>query len=134
MGTLCSGAGNALDKADLLAALLRKAGHTVRYVHGGFDAAKAQQEILSMFGKPPGELPDWDGLAKQAWDKMNMGNLDPQLRAKVHERLSLKAAPEKDPVLLDAARDHWWVEMKGRRGVDAPRSLLQRDAPRHVQR
>lgn len=84
-GTLWSKAGNALDQASLLIALLRASNIPARYVRGTLGTAEAQQLILSMFppvlrivGCPPAD--------------------------------ALKADPANDPKLLAEAKEHYWVE------------------------
>jgi hypothetical protein len=84
-GTLWSKAGNALDQASLMIALLRVSGIKARYVKGTLGTAEAQDVIMSMFppvlrivGCPPAD--------------------------------ALKADPANDPKLLAEAKDHYWVE------------------------
>ncbi len=84
-GTLWSKAGNALDQASLMIALLRASGIKARYVKGTLGTSEAQIVILSMFppvlrivGCPPAD--------------------------------ALKADPANDPKLLAEAKEHYWVE------------------------
>lgn len=84
-GALWSKAGNALDQASLMIALLRASGVKARYVKGALSTAEAQDVIMSMFppvlrivGCPPAD--------------------------------ALKADPANDPKLLAEAKDHYWVE------------------------
>src|SRR5262249_17467650 len=84
-GALWSKAGNALDRASLLVALLRASGFTARYIQGTLTKAQAQTLILSMFegryrvlGCPPAG--------------------------------STQADPANDIALLAIAQDHYWVE------------------------
>jgi hypothetical protein len=51
-GTLWSEAGNSLDQASLLIAILRGSGVPARYRHGTLSVARAQELILSMFHEP----------------------------------------------------------------------------------
>jgi hypothetical protein len=51
-GTLWSEAGNSLDQASLLIAMLRGSGIPARYRHGTLSVARAQELILSMFHEP----------------------------------------------------------------------------------
>jgi uncharacterized membrane protein len=85
-GTLWSGAGNALDKASLLIALLRVSGIPARYATGTLDDAHARQLILSMF--PP---------------ILRSGGVVPEGATQLSE-------PADDPQLLDEVREHYWVE------------------------
>ncbi len=84
-GTLWSKAGNALDRASLLVALLRASGFTAQYVQGTLTTAQEQSLILSMFqsqyrvlGRPPAG--------------------------------SALADPANDPNLQAIAGDHYWVQ------------------------
>ncbi len=84
-GTLWSKAGNALDQASLMIALLRASNIPARYVKGTLGTAEAQIVILSMFppvlrivGCPPAD--------------------------------ALKADPANDPKLLAETKEHYWVE------------------------
>ena len=93
-GTLWTKAGNALDQASLLVALLRTSGIPARYVHGTLDTAQAQQLILSMF--PPilrvvGCVP-----------------ADAE-----------RADPANDPRLLEETKEHYWVEFDDGSGFRA---------------
>lgn len=85
-GTLWSQAGNALDQASLLIALLRVSGIPAWYVQGTLDRARAQELIASMFLPAPyrvvGFVPD-----------------DAE-----------KSDPVNDPALIAEAQQHFWVE------------------------
>jgi uncharacterized membrane protein len=84
-GTLWSAAGNSLDKASLLIAMLRASGIPSRYRHGALNKSLAQQLILSMFPATTqltGHIPAGTQLAD----------------------------PANDPTLLGETTDHWWVE------------------------
>ncbi|HSN77821.1 MAG TPA: transglutaminase domain-containing protein, partial [Anaerolineae bacterium] len=84
-GALWSEAGNAVDQASLLIALLRASGVPARYLHGPLSTANAQTLVGSLFPAPSGT-----------------GGLAPT------------GGPLADPVtssaLLDPTHDHWWVE------------------------
>ena len=84
-GTLWSAAGNALDKSNLLIAMLRASGVPARYRHGALDQAHAQQLILSMFPTPT----------------RTVGYVPPGTPA---------SDPANDATLLAESEDHWWVE------------------------
>lgn len=84
-GTLWSKAGNALDQASLLIALLRASGIPARYVRGTLSDANAKTLILSMFPNPLRVL----------------GCLDPDVEV---------ADPANDPQLLAETREHYWVQ------------------------
>ena len=90
-GTLWSKAGNALDRASLLIALLRASGFTARYVQGTLGPGPAGTLILSMF----------------------------QGRFRVLGCLpagSVRADPANDPTLLAIVQAHAWVEFSGSAG------------------
>ena len=85
-GTLWSNAGNALDQASLLIALLRASGVPARYAQGTLSDSLSQELILSMFPSPTrvvGCPPD-----------------DVE-----------RADPANDSQLLTETRDHYWVEL-----------------------
>jgi len=88
-GTLWSDAGNSLDQASLLIALLRGQGIGARYVRGTLDEADAKVLITSMF--------------------------DPELMAQavgyIPEEYE-KADPVNDADLIAEVTDHWWVELE----------------------
>ena len=93
-GTIWSEAGNSLDQASLLIALLRAQGIPARYAHGTLTDEKAEELILSMFpvytsvvGCPAADTP--------------------------------RSAPTDDPELLTEAREHYWVEFEDSTGVIA---------------
>lgn len=84
-GTEWSQAGNSLDQANLLVAMLRGNSIPARYRHGTLADVRARELILSMFpttGAVVGYVPDGTETAD----------------------------PGSDPDLLAEARDHWWVE------------------------
>jgi hypothetical protein len=84
-GTLWSEAGNSLDQASLLIAMLRGSGIPARYRHGTLSTERAQELILSMFPEPQGTI----------------GHIPPGTEV---------ADPANDPQLLEETVDHWWVE------------------------
>jgi len=85
-GTLWNNAGNALDQASLLIALLRAAGVPAQYVQGTLPDPIAQELILSMFPKPTRIV----GCPPNDVER---------------------ADPANDPQLLDETREHYWVEL-----------------------
>ncbi len=84
-GTLWSAAGNSMDKASLLIALLRANGIPASYRHGTLSEALAQSVILSMF-------PDLAGVGGYITSD------------------AFTADPANADVLLAEASDHWWVQ------------------------
>lgn len=94
-GALWSEAGNSLDQASLLIALLRAQGIGARYVHGTLSTNDARSLIRSMFdpvvaANAVGYIPD---------------------RYPVYD-------PEADPGLLRSSMDHWWVELENGTQLD----------------
>ena len=87
-GALWSNAGNALDQASLLIALLRISGIPARYAQGTLAKDKAQELIASMFLPAPyrvvGFVPDG----------------------------AEKSDPVNDPALIAEAQQHFWVEFQ----------------------
>src|SRR5581483_6428728 len=84
-GTLWSKAGNALDRASLLVALLGAAGIPARYVEGSIPAALQKQLILSMVPN------DYQVAGCQPVTAQH-------------------ADPANDAGLLSQVSDHFWVE------------------------
>jgi transglutaminase-like putative cysteine protease len=87
-GTLWSSAGNALDQASLMIALLRASGIPAEYVSGQLPDALSQELILSIF-------PNYTRI---------LGLVDPGI---------LVSDPINDPELLAEVRDHFWVSFDG---------------------
>ncbi len=84
-GTLWSAAGNSLDQASLLIAMLRANGVPARYAHGPLSLPLAQELIRSMFPEPVevvGHVPSDAAVSD----------------------------PVNDPILLAETQDHWWVQ------------------------
>jgi hypothetical protein len=84
-GTLWSAAGNSVDKASLLIAMLRRAGIPSSYRHGTLDDGQAQQLLLGMFPEPQSLI----------------GHISSDIEI---------ADPANDPELLLTAKNHWWVQ------------------------
>jgi hypothetical protein len=84
-GTLWSKAGNALDQASLMVALLRASGIPARYAQGTLPDNLAQKLILSMFPSPTRIV----GCPPENAERSD---------------------PANDPQLLTEAKEHYWVE------------------------
>ncbi|WP_019866566.1 PKD domain-containing protein [Methylovulum miyakonense] len=93
-GTLWSKAGNALDKASLLVALLRVSGIQARYAQGTLADALSKQIINSMFKMPLNVVGCPDENAPRSTPDTNAG-------------------------LLTEARGHFWVEYNNGSGFQA---------------
>ena len=108
-GTLWSMAGNALDQASLLIAMLRACGYAARYATGTLPDGRAQQLIGSMFppvlgavgGVDPETFPEVDGFEGDVM-LLEFGRNAPGA--------DVISDPENDPELLETARRHAWVE------------------------
>jgi len=85
-GTLWSNAGNALDQASLIIALLRASGIPARYAQGSLSNELSQQLILSMFPNPTRVV----GCPPDDAERADSAN---------------------DPLLLNETREHFWVEL-----------------------
>ncbi len=92
-GTLWSQAGNALDRASLLMALLKAAGYSPQYVQGKLSKVQAQSLIVAMF------------QGTYAFT----GCLPPG---------SAVADPANDPTLLGIVENHYWVQYNGGTNLD----------------
>jgi transglutaminase-like putative cysteine protease len=84
-GTLWSGAGNSLDEASLMVALLRASGVEARYVQGPLSDSLSQDLVLSMF-------PEYIRV---------LGCLEPDVEV---------SNPANDTQLLADTRSHFWVQ------------------------
>jgi transglutaminase-like putative cysteine protease len=123
-GTLIANAGNAWDKATLLAALLRHHGREVRFARGRLGADRAAALVTKMFDEagrqrpvPAIALPD--GVTAQA--KAMQARIESRWRAAQADLLSAldrggvalgRSAPVADSVLIEEAADHAWVEYR----------------------
>ena len=107
-GVLRTSAGNALDRASLLVALLRACGIPARWAAGTLAPPQARLLIESMF----------DGLAPRTVGGLDLPALSPTVASDLTSVLlepaqllpgaGVLASPADDPVLLaDAARHHW---------------------------
>lgn len=108
-GTLWSMAGNALDQASLLVAMLRACGVPARYAAGTLNVPDAQELIVSMFppvarvvgGLQPANLPALEDI------DLNQFFLNASQYAPGAEEPS---DPANDPELRDETQAHHWVE------------------------
>lgn len=99
-GTLWSQAGNALDQASLLIALLRASGVPAHYVRGTLSDDLSKSLILSMFPPP-----------------LRVVGCPPDD--------AVRADPANDPQLLAETREHYWVELDTGGGFQAADPTLE---------
>ncbi len=109
-GTLLAGAGNALDRAWLLATLLQRAGHRVRFAMGTLSSAQAEELVRWGFSPrhaPSGPQPFLDAIAERSASHFLL--LGDALDAAGFR------APSEDPrqweEAVRAAREHAWVQV-----------------------
>lgn len=123
-GTLIARAGNAWDKAALLADLLRHHGREVRFARGRLAPDRAAAQVARMFDEAnrpskaaPIALPDAvlaQGRALQARIESRWRRAHADLLAALDRGgVALgKSAPVPDAVLIDEASDHAWIEYR----------------------
>ena len=93
-GTMWSEAGNSLDQASLLIALLRAQGIACRYVRGTLADEDIKTLILSMFNAE------------------KMANAVGYIPPESHGTEWPLNDPENDPGIANWISDHWWVELE----------------------
>lgn len=139
-GTLSASAGNDLDKALLLGALLAAQKRQVRYAHCSLDGARAQEIVDSMFlPSKPAEPIDLDAALKTALtaEGISSARVGQLVEARVASRqaldLAVRRTAENDlgvvraalakasvvprpafdrAALLSEARSHYWVQVE----------------------
>ena len=114
-GTLLAMAGNSVDRAELLAAMLQASGNRVRYVRGTLSTNDARDLVTQMWAKPPESQPQShpSPASKLALEKLIAGvKRDYQL---LHDRL--KSVNDNYPQpstnldsLLREAKSHYWIQ------------------------
>ncbi|HEU5170898.1 MAG TPA: transglutaminase domain-containing protein [Gemmatimonadales bacterium] len=116
-GTLLARAGNAADRALLLAALLREAGQEVRFVRGRLPDAEARALLASMWA--PRSTPAVAAAGGSSTDLRRIvdGIMPTVVREYASIREELRNAPPAQPIggpplsaLLEEAADHAWVQ------------------------
>jgi hypothetical protein len=120
-GTLLAMAGNAADRAALLASLLTHAGHTVRFARGTLAPAEARVLVMSMWAlrgqpaspgsaSPPAAVPPGDPFAELE----TAVNRDLALiRTKLTQaQVAMPASNPPVDALVQEAAAHYWVQLK----------------------
>ena len=125
-GVLLDRVGSSLDRAYLLADLLRRAGLTVRFAHAEIAEDQAH-ELLSRVRKVPSQRGVSDDLlpasgtsaestdTRVALSKQATSNAEALIDAQTEALLTALAdtpmpTERADEIALSAIRDHWWVE------------------------
>jgi len=117
-GTLLARAGNALDRSLLLAAMLRTAGHTVRFAEGTLSPAQAEQLVRTAFPPRSPAFKSGSGLMTITQRSLQhflfLGNTLHQARFR---------PPDGDAGgwerTIEEARQHFWVQVEsGGRWLD----------------
>jgi transglutaminase-like putative cysteine protease len=140
-GTLSAGAGNDLDKALLLAALLGEGGHQVRFAHCVLEADDASALVRSYFVDRPAAVDDDDALSAtlirmlerqglsagrgaeivtsrkriREWldsAVLQTAEADLALVRETLERAGIRPTPvDPMPAVIDEARQHYWLQL-----------------------
>ncbi len=120
-GTLLAMAGNSVDRAALLAALLQSSGQTVRFARGTLSDAQAQELIASMWRErarsalAPARSSSRSSRDLKAASDALQKNVQRDVTA-LHDHLSKAGEPTAatvaaDPAtLIKEAEDHYWVQ------------------------
>jgi large repetitive protein len=118
-GALLAMAGNSVDRAALLASLLEKSGHKVRFARGTLPEALAQELVTSMWAERPRpgrqkEVGESSPALKQG-DKTLLGGVHRDFEM-IREQLKKMAKfPTREPAvgleaLVKEAEAHYWVQ------------------------
>jgi len=116
-GTLLALAGNSLDRASLLAAMLERAGQKVRYARGTLPEREARALVMSMWAERPSALASPVG-ADDAAARQALETLKSRVRRDyglIHEQIkkvklgAAQGGPHLDDLVRET-RQHYWVQ------------------------
>jgi hypothetical protein len=116
-GTLLAGAGNAVDRSALLAAMLERAGQRVRFARGTLDERRARDLVMSMWAarqEIPGSPPAVPPKVKAATELFRAAaRRDFALIRERMDALGVQLRPDSIPTiesLVQDAQQHYWVQ------------------------
>ena len=117
-GTLLAMAGNSVDRAALLAAMLASSGQQVRFVHGTLGQPEAERLVASMWANRPSAVADSGDAAspevREAHEQFVNGvTRDGKLVVDLLQRAGHPTQSGQPVTLQSLARetqDHYWVE------------------------
>lgn len=139
-GTLIAGAGNAADKALLLAALLERQGHEVRFANASLPADRLAPLLVARAAtavpaepSPAPEQALLDAFGLTAEDLAVARNAQAEATTALAGQVAAEAADEMafldgllaeaslpaavpNPAIARAVADHWWVQLKTAEG------------------
>lgn len=131
VGTFWARAGNSLDQCDLLATLLRRAGHRCRIVQTRLSRENAQALVLSMFPRAAPKIDLAEFLANNEEAASLMKELSRDRDAATAAEGFAASQPQDDQNLLNEAAEHFRVaiELQGRQRFLDP--SLEKDLELH---
>ncbi len=118
-GTLLAMAGNSVDRATLVAALLRASGHRVRFARGTLPEVTAEELVRSIWARRPPlmmDTPARDAASRFSAAAKTLVAATRRDYAAIHQKLreagrQLGTTPESTlEQLVDEARAHYWVQ------------------------
>ena len=132
-GTLLAAAGNSVDRAALLGAMLEHGGQRVRFARGSLDQGRARDLVLSMWAKrdempvgpPPDVAPEVKAIAETlpTAARRDFGLIQDRLKS-LGVQLRRDSVPSLE-LLTQEAQQHYWVQWsKDGRWIDLDPSFL----------
>lgn len=118
-GTLMAMAGNSVDRAALLASLLKESGHKVKFVRGTLPKAEAKKLVDSMWAERPRPAPpkvagEPPPAMKAALDTLVAGVKRDYTLIRDHlKKANITPSPQSAPSLdslVQEAQEHYWVQ------------------------